>query len=159
MGGVEEVEIVARKMRFDALVRWAPRCALVDRACTGYPATAGSGTTRSHRWRRWAIESSLPDLRGFCHGARPEGVESYHLDEYIADTLAIADALAGAGTAFHLMGTSIGSSIAWGVAAKHPDAGALVGSDQYSPSVGDPGGNGGVASDVRRSGRAILVLP
>ena len=49
------------------------------------------------------------DLRGFCDGARPEGVESYHLDEDIADARAIADDLAGAGTPFHLMGTSIGS--------------------------------------------------
>ena len=61
------------------------------------------------------------DLRGFCDGARPDGVESYHLDEYVADTLAIADDLAGAGAGFHLMGTSIGSSIAWGLAAKHPE--------------------------------------
>ncbi|MCP3857925.1 MAG: alpha/beta hydrolase [Actinomycetia bacterium] len=99
------------------------------------------------------------DLRGFCRGARPEGVESYHLGEYITDTLAIADELAGAGTPFHLMGTSIGSSIAWGGCCEASDAGALVGGDQYSPSVGDPGGNGGVASDVHRSGRAILVLP
>lgn len=60
------------------------------------------------------------DLRGFCDGARPEGVEAYHLDEYIRDTLAIADELASPGEPFHLMGTSIGSSIAWGVAAKHP---------------------------------------
>jgi pimeloyl-ACP methyl ester carboxylesterase len=60
------------------------------------------------------------DLRGFCDGARPEGVEAYHLDEYIADTLAIADELDGSGTPFHLMGTSIGASIAWGLAAKHP---------------------------------------
>ncbi len=61
------------------------------------------------------------DLRGFCDGARPEGVEAYHLDEYIADTLAIADEFAGLGARFHLMGTSIGASIAWGLAAKYPD--------------------------------------
>ena len=61
-----------------------------------------------------------PDLRGFCDGARPEGVESYHLDEYVADTLAIADTLGEPGAPFDLMGTSIGASIAWGLAAKHP---------------------------------------
>lgn len=61
------------------------------------------------------------DLRGFCDGARPEGVEAYHLDEYNADTLAIVDEIAGAGTRFHLMGTSIGANMAWALAAKHPD--------------------------------------
>jgi pimeloyl-ACP methyl ester carboxylesterase len=61
------------------------------------------------------------DLRGFGDGARPEGVDAYHLDEYIHDTLAIADELGGRGEPFHLMGTSIGSSIAWGLAAKHPE--------------------------------------
>jgi pimeloyl-ACP methyl ester carboxylesterase len=61
------------------------------------------------------------DLRGFCDGARPEAVESYHLDEYISDSLAIADALSSPGAPFHLMGTSIGASIAWGLAAKHPE--------------------------------------
>jgi len=60
-----------------------------------------------------------PDLRGFAAGARPEGVESYHVDEYVADTLAIADAVAGEGRPFHLMGTSIGASMAWVLAARH----------------------------------------
>ena len=32
-----------------------------------------------------------PHLRGFSAGARPEGVDSYHVDEYVADALAIAD--------------------------------------------------------------------
>jgi len=59
-----------------------------------------------------------PDLRGFAAGARPEGVESYHVDEYVADTLAIADAVAEEGRPFHLMGTSIGASMAWVLAAR-----------------------------------------
>jgi pimeloyl-ACP methyl ester carboxylesterase len=62
-----------------------------------------------------------PDLRGFCPGARPEGVEAYHLKEYAQDVLEIADALGHAGRSFHLMGTSIGATMAWWIAAKHPD--------------------------------------
>jgi pimeloyl-ACP methyl ester carboxylesterase len=62
-----------------------------------------------------------PDLRGFCPGARPEGVEAYHLKEYAQDILEIADALGPAGQPFHLMGTSIGATMAWWIAAKHPD--------------------------------------
>jgi pimeloyl-ACP methyl ester carboxylesterase len=60
------------------------------------------------------------DLRGFCPGARPEGVEAYHLKEYAQDVLEIADALGYAGRPFHLMGTSIGATMAWWLAAKNP---------------------------------------
>ena len=56
-----------------------------------------------------------------CRGARPEGVEAYHLKEYAQDVLEIADALGHTGRPFHLMGTSIGANIAWWLAAKHPD--------------------------------------
>jgi pimeloyl-ACP methyl ester carboxylesterase len=61
-----------------------------------------------------------PDLRGFCAGARPSGVEAYHIQEYADDILAIADELGGSGAAFHLMGTSIGSTMAWRLAALNP---------------------------------------
>lgn len=54
-----------------------------------------------------------PDLRGYCPGARPEGVAAYHVNEYAEDILEIADQLGGAGAPFHLMGTSIGAPIAW----------------------------------------------
>ena len=38
------------------------------------PAMAGMG-----------FHTVAPDLRGFCPGARPEGVEAYHLKEYAQD--------------------------------------------------------------------------
>ena len=117
---MEEIEIDARQMRFDALADGRQDAPLLI-ALHGLPRN------------RWEWHHQIPpmaamgyrvvahDLRGFCDGARPEGVESYHLDEYIADTLAIADELAGTGAPFHLMGTSIGSSIAWGIASRHPE--------------------------------------
>jgi pimeloyl-ACP methyl ester carboxylesterase len=61
-----------------------------------------------------------PDLRGYCAGARPDSVDAYVIGEFVADVLAIADTLAGPETAFHLMGTSIGATIAWHLAANHP---------------------------------------
>jgi len=61
-----------------------------------------------------------PDLRGFCDGARPLGVESYHVQEYVDDVLAIVDAVKGEGAKFHLMGTSIGATMAWRLAALNP---------------------------------------
>jgi pimeloyl-ACP methyl ester carboxylesterase len=62
-----------------------------------------------------------PDLRGFCSGARQIGVETYHLQEYVDDIFAIADVLGGSGVSFHLMETSIGSTMAWRIAAFNPD--------------------------------------
>jgi len=61
-----------------------------------------------------------PDLRGYCPGARPEGQESYQEGEYAQDILAIADELGHADRPFHLMGTSIGASIAWRIAGENP---------------------------------------
>lgn len=61
-----------------------------------------------------------PDLRGRCPSARPMAVEAYVIDEFMADALAIADSLAGDDQPFHLMGTSIGSMVAWHLAAEHP---------------------------------------
>ena len=62
-----------------------------------------------------------PDLRGYCPGARPEGVESYSVLEYAEDILAIAAELGWADKPFHLMGTSIGAVIAWRIAGEHPE--------------------------------------
>lgn len=62
-----------------------------------------------------------PDLRGFCPGARPEGIEAYHLKEYAQDILEISDVLGRSECPFHLMGTSIGATMAWWLAAKHSD--------------------------------------
>ena len=61
-----------------------------------------------------------PDLRGFCSGARPLGVEAYHIQEYVDDVLAIVDEIRGKGSLFHLMGTSIGATMAWRLAALNP---------------------------------------
>ena len=61
-----------------------------------------------------------PDLRGRNPGARPMDVKSYVIGEFMADILAIADDLKGRGHPFHLMGTSIGSMIAWHLAAEYP---------------------------------------
>jgi len=62
-----------------------------------------------------------PDLRGRNPGARPMDVKSYVIGEFMADILAIADDLKGRGHPFHLMGTSIGSMIAWHLAAEYPE--------------------------------------
>ncbi len=60
------------------------------------------------------------DMRGYSPGARPEGKKAYIVDEFVKDTLAIAEELEWVERPFHLMGTSIGSTIAWTLAAKYP---------------------------------------
>ena len=117
---MQEIEITARGMSFDALVGGRPDAPLLI-ALHGLPRNRWEWHHQIPAMAEMGYRVVAHDLRGFCTGARPDGVESYHLDEYVADTLAIADELAGLGSAFHLMGTSIGSSIAWGLAAKHPE--------------------------------------
>ena len=77
----------------------------------------GSGITRScARWARVSCRGAY--LRGFS--AAPGLKEStYHVDEYVADALAIADLGAAEQRPFHLMATSIGASIA-GAGGLHP---------------------------------------
>jgi len=58
-------------------------------------------------------------MRGYSPGARPEGKRAYVVREFVKDTLAIADELGWADRPFHLMGTSIGATIAWIIAAKY----------------------------------------
>ncbi|MCP3939648.1 MAG: alpha/beta hydrolase [Actinomycetia bacterium] len=117
---MEEIEISARGMRFAGLADGQEDRPLVL-LLHGLPRNSWEWHHQIPPIAAMGFRVIAHDLRGFCDGARPEGVESYHLDEFVADTLAIADELGGAGTPFHLMGTSIGSSIAWGLAAKHPE--------------------------------------
>ena len=117
---MEEIEIGARGMRFNGLAAGREDDPLVL-VLHGLPRNSWEWHHQIPPMAEMGYRAVAHDLRGFCDGARPEGVESYHLDEYIADSLAIADELAERGAPFHLMGTSIGSSIAWGLAAKHPE--------------------------------------
>jgi len=117
---MEEIEIAARGMRFRGLADGRedrPLLLLLH----GLPRNSWEWHHQIPAMAEMGYRVVAHDLRGFCDGARPEGVDAYHVDQYMADTLAIADELGGAGAAFHLMGTSIGSSIAWGLAAKHPE--------------------------------------
>lgn len=117
---MEQIEIEARGMRFSG---WAdgPEGAPLVLLLHGLPRNSWEWHHQIPAMAALGYRVVAHDLRGFCDGARPEGVEAYHLDEYIADTLAIADELGDTGSGFHLMGTSIGSSIAWGLAARHPE--------------------------------------
>lgn len=59
------------------------------------------------------------DQRGYSPGARPKGVENYHIDKLTNDVLAVADQI-GFDT-FHLVGHDWGAVVAWNVAMNHAD--------------------------------------
>lgn len=60
-----------------------------------------------------------PNQRGYARGARPVGVDAYHVTQLTDDVLGMAEAL---GThEFHLVGHDWGALVAWHVAAHHPD--------------------------------------
>ena len=60
-----------------------------------------------------------PAQRGYSAGARPRQVADYTVDLLGADTLAVIDGLGA--DRVHLLGHDWGASVAWWVAAHHPD--------------------------------------
>jgi pimeloyl-ACP methyl ester carboxylesterase len=117
---LKEIEIAARGMTFQALSD-GPEDGPLLLLLHGLPRNRWEWHHQIPPMAKLGFRVVAPDLRGFCPGARPEGVEAYHVKEYAQDVLEIADALGHAGRPFHLMGTSIGASMAWWLAAKHPD--------------------------------------
>lgn len=64
-----------------------------------------------------------PSQRGYSPGARPDPAvfANYDIDLLIADALALADAVGGAGCRFHLVGHDWGGSLSWEIAARWPE--------------------------------------
>jgi pimeloyl-ACP methyl ester carboxylesterase len=117
---MNEVEVEARGLTFQALAD-GPEDGPLAILLHGLPRNRWEWHHQIPEIAKMGFRVVAPDLRGFCPGARPEGVEAYHLKEYAQDVLEIADALGHKGRPFHLMGTSIGANMAWWLAAKHPD--------------------------------------
>lgn len=117
---MKTIEIEARGFTFEALVD-GPEDGPLLILLHGLPRNSWEWHHQIPPMAKMGFRTVAPDLRGFCEGARPEGVEAYHIKEYAADILAIADVLAGEGTPFHLMGTSIGATMAWRIAAENPE--------------------------------------
>lgn len=117
---MKEIEVEARGMTFQALTD-GPEDGPLVMLLHGLPRNRWEWHHQIPEIAKTGFRVVAPDLRGFCPGARPEGVEAYHVKEYAQDVLEIADAQGRPGGPSHLMATSIGATMAWWLAAKHPD--------------------------------------
>lgn len=58
------------------------------------------------------------DQRGYSPGARPKGIENYHINELTKDVLAVANKFDF--DSFHLVGHDWGAVVSWNVAMEYP---------------------------------------
>ncbi len=116
---MNRIQIKARGFTFDA---WSdgPEEGPLLLLLHGLPRTSWEWHHQLPKLAEAGFRAVAPDLRGYCPGARPEGVKEYVVDEFVKDILAIADQLGWADRPFHLMGTSIGSVVAWRIAGEYP---------------------------------------
>ncbi|MHA1727451.1 MAG: alpha/beta fold hydrolase [Promethearchaeota archaeon] len=116
---MNRIQINARAFTFDA---WSagPEDGPLLLLLHGLPRTSWEWHHQIPKLAEAGFRVVAPDLRGYCPGARPEGVKAYVVNEFVDDILAIADQLGWANRPFHLMATSIGSVIAWRLAGEYP---------------------------------------
>lgn len=85
----------------------------------GFPQSARSWDRVVERLAGHGLRLVAPDQRGYSPGARPAAVAAYAVPRLVADVLAVADALDTG--PFHLVGHDWGASVAWALAARHPE--------------------------------------
>ena len=85
----------------------------------GFPTTAASWSEVVPALVDAGLRVVAPNQRGYSPGARPTSVDQYATDLLATDVLGIAAALELG--PFHLVGHDWGASVAWVVAARHPD--------------------------------------
>jgi len=99
---MNRIQIKARGFTFDA---WSdgPEEGPLLLLLHGLPRTSWEWHHQIPKLAEAGFRTVAPDLRGFCPGARPKGVEAYIENEYVQDILAIADQLGWADRPFHLI--------------------------------------------------------
>lgn len=134
----------------------------------GSPLVMQTGGGGDHEmWREGGYVDGLRDCRlvlldhrGHGRSGKPLGVEAHHVDRYVADVLAVLDALSIDRAAF--WGYSAGTWTGYALAAAYPDRiSALVASGVISPSDRDSlEGRAAAASDaaeVRSRGLGAVI--
>jgi pimeloyl-ACP methyl ester carboxylesterase len=101
---LKEIEIEARDLTFKALADGPEEGPLLI-LLHGLPRNSWEWHHQIPAMAGMGFHTVAPDLRGFCPGARPDGVEAYHLKEYAHYVLEISDALGHVGQPFRLMGS------------------------------------------------------
>ena len=115
---MERLQIPVGEWTFDALASGPPDGELVL-LLHGFPQTSAEWRAQLTALAEAGYRAVAPDQRGYSPGARPLGVESYHVRHLVDDVLAIADRLGG--PSFHLVGHDWGAVVAWQVAGRFPE--------------------------------------
>ena len=85
----------------------------------GFPEAGVAWTDQVDALGAAGFRAVAPDQRGYSPDVRPADVRDYQIADLTGDVLAIADALGW--RAFDLVGHDWGATIAWLLAAEHPD--------------------------------------
>lgn len=88
-------------------------------ALHGFPETAWEWEPLAGILVEAGIRVVAPNQRGYSAGARPRGVADYAIEHLGADVLAVADHVGL--DRIHVLGHDWGASVAWWIAAHHPD--------------------------------------
>lgn len=97
----------------------------------GFPQRASSWAKVTPLLGEAGFRTYAPDQRGYSPRARPHSRRAYRTAELVDDVVALIDRI---GTPVHLVGHDWGATIAWPVAARHPDRLASL----TAVSVGHP---------------------
>lgn len=85
----------------------------------GFPATSESWAGVMREMEGDGFHLIAPDQRGYSAGARPSAIADYATELLVEDAIGIAKAFGH--SRFHLVGHDWGASVAWVLAAQHPD--------------------------------------
>ena len=118
----------------------------------GFPESRASWRPVTELLVAQGLRTVAPDQRGYSPGARPDGVDAYHIDHLVADVVGILDAL-DLPTA-HVAGHDWGAIVAWALAAAHPDRVSSL----TTASVPHPGAFGwALRSDADQQQRSAYI--
>lgn len=114
---MEQIEIPVGDMVFDARAS-GPEGGELVLLLHGFPQSSWCWRAQLAALGDAGYRAVAPDLRGYSHRARPEGIEAYRLPHLAADVVAMAEWLGG--HVVHLVGHDFGAAITWQVAGRFP---------------------------------------
>ena len=115
---IDTVEIEAGGLRFRVNCA-GPEEGSVVIFLHGFPQSRNSWSSQLEAVAGAGFRCLAPDQRGYSPGARPDGIDAYHVDHIVQDVLNIADAADA--ERFHLVGHDWGGQIAWLTAIRAPE--------------------------------------